>query len=58
MILVESLAKSVAADVRIDSGESGTRFTITFDRPEPESDLSEALVLKRRARRGVDSLPE
>tara|TARA_R110002124_G_scaffold81383_10_gene214540 strand:- start:965 stop:2044 length:1080 start_codon:yes stop_codon:yes gene_type:complete len=48
MILVDSLAKSLAADVRIDSNQTGTRIAITFIKPEPTPDLSHALVANRR----------
>lgn len=47
MILVDSLAKSLAADIRIDSGRLGTCFTIAFTKPEPVPDLSNALVTNR-----------
>ena len=47
MILVDSLAKSLAADIRIDSGPSGTCFTIAFTKPGPVPDLSHALVTNR-----------
>ena len=48
MILINSLTKSLAAEISIATGASGTRFSITFDKPEPTPDLSHALVANRR----------
>ena len=48
MILINSLTKSLAAEIRIATGASGTQFSITFDKPEPTPDLSHALVVNRR----------
>ena len=48
MILINLLTKSLAAEVSIASGSSGTRVSIVFDKPEPTPDLSHALVVNRR----------
>ena len=48
MILINSLTKSLAAEISMATGASGTRFSITFDKPEPTPDLSHALVANRR----------
>lgn len=50
MILVDSLARSLAADIRIDSDPSGTCFTIAFTKPEPAPDLSHALIANWRSK--------
>jgi PAS domain S-box-containing protein len=48
MILINSLSKSLAAEISIATGASGTRFSISFDKPGPTPDLSHALVVNRR----------
>lgn len=48
MILINSLSKSLAADISRVTGASGTRFSISFNKPEPTQDLSRALIANRR----------
>jgi two-component sensor histidine kinase len=50
MILVDSLARSLAADIRIDSDPSGTCFTIAVTKPESAPDLSHALIADWRSK--------
>jgi two-component sensor histidine kinase len=47
-ILINSLSKSLAAEIGIATGASRTRFSISFDKPGPTPDLSHALVVNRR----------
>ncbi|MBU1287406.1 MAG: ATP-binding protein [Alphaproteobacteria bacterium] len=56
-ILVDSLAQSVGAVVEVETGESGTRFTITFSRPAEERDFSSSLIANRRRTAGMAAAP-
>lgn len=47
-ILVDSLAQSVGAVVKVETGANGTKYVITFNRPPAERDFSSALIAKRR----------
>jgi two-component sensor histidine kinase len=48
-ILVDSLAQSVGAVVKVETGANGTKYVITFNRPPAERDFSSALIAKRRS---------
>ena len=48
-ILVDSLAQSVGAVVKVETGAHGTKYVITFNRPPAERDFSSALIAKRRS---------